>query len=110
MSKASTVKEALIAAKQLIEQVGWSQGWFVKLNNQHKVIGYCAAGAINKVCETESEDHCATASALSRTSSAQTRNHFSKVVGQPIVEFNDAPNTTKEQVLQAFDKAIESAP
>jgi hypothetical protein len=106
MSKASTVKEALIAAKQLIEQVGWSQGWFVKLNNQREVIGYCAAGAINRATLEEDEGGIS----ANRTLCAQSRNHFSKVVGTPIVEFNDAPNTTKEQVLQAFDKAIESAP
>jgi hypothetical protein len=106
MNKVSNIKEVLVAAKQLIERVGWTQSWFVKRNNQGKVIAYCAAGAINRATLEEDEGGIS----ANRTLCAQSRNHFSKVVGTPIVEFNDAPNTTKEQVLQAFDKAIESAP
>jgi hypothetical protein len=95
MSQAKTVKQVLTAAKWMIENIGWTKGIFAVYNKEmNGPVAFCAAGAINRV---EVDNYNLLSSARMMVSDA---------AGQNLVSFNDGPNTTKEDVLKAFDKAI----
>lgn len=100
-----TPKEILIEAKRLLETKGWCQGAYAKrlhgeiaLNfiGDPTVAAYCSSGAI---CEAQKPSMAEDAAY-----------YFIKAIGGgPIPRWNDTPGRTKEEVLAAFDKAIELA-
>lgn len=101
---ARSAKEVLIAAKWMIENVGWCKHVAVKRDKDHKPVAFCALGAIiNTHCEPNWNgkegygfQHLAKIS-LSRAIGT----HESIGWG-----FNDLPTTKKKDVLDAFDRAI----
>ena len=102
--KAKTVKEVLVAARWIQDHLGWSQGHAHRnaagnpawINNDIRSV--CLWGAISLV---ESEDD---------NLKYQARWAISQAVDSSnAVAWNDTPGRTKQQVLEAFDKAIEKA-
>lgn len=106
--KAKTAKEVLIAARWIIENVGWCQNAYYKdangetgwnfINPPVSVSCACASGAIYFV-EADSELHVAALNIL-----------FKNIppIGTTISGWNDQPGRTKKQVLAAFNKAIKA--
>jgi hypothetical protein len=89
---ARTVREVLIAAKWLLEHIGWCQKHF-ELRHRGKPVAFCAVGAIQSV----------------NAKSALRLSVLWIDVMQNIVDFNDAPSTTLPMVLARFDEAIARA-
>ena len=92
-----TTKEVLVKARTLVEK-GWTQGAFAKddygyivKSTDPKACSWCATGAIQAVLpkNVPFSDYTALLT-----------------VPNGIVLFNDNLNTTKEDVLKVFDKAI----
>ena len=112
MSKANSAKEVLIAAKWIIENVGWCQRSSAKDIDGLTVIDflnvpghcYCAYGAAT-VVDTD-DIHRREAMRLVSKNIPDTTG----VVVWNIINFNDDSKTTKEKVIKAFDKAIASLP
>ena len=98
-----TTKELLIAARALIaEPNNWCQGFTAVRNGEH--VSYCMAGAVSRVCADESTSKATeTLDALSEAVN-NTNGRFHSIVG-----FNDHKETTHEQILAIFDKAIAEA-
>jgi hypothetical protein len=109
VSQAKSVKQVLQAARWIIQNVGWCQNTFFKNKKGNHIYDIssalktgnvgcaCASGAIKLVQTNESlrED---------------ARLSLHKVVDYPSVPiWNDTPGRTKEEVLEAFDKAIARA-
>lgn len=96
--KAKNTKEILTAAKWILENVGWIQGNFYKMDpTGNKYVGFCAVGALQQV-EHDIDYGC-----------DKAMNCLVEVIGVSLVYFNDAQGRTKEQVLAAFDTAIAAA-
>lgn len=110
--KAKTVKEVLVAARWIIENVGWCQWHFAKSGDKEvwmgrrttiekaaqeagvsKVDCFCALGAINAV-EADYD--------LKRSAAVVIDNH----TGGSVSTWNDTDGRTKEEVLDLFDRAI----
>lgn len=89
-NKFKTTKDLLVFGKSRIEQYGWIQHRFGT-----KAVGFCMAGSMipdgGRVSEfANAADQC-----------------LRKVIGEnSIGKWNDMPGRTKEEVLEAFDKAI----
>jgi hypothetical protein len=103
VSQANTVKEVLIAARWMIENVGWCKGIYTQYPADitlgapnPRPCAFCATGAIYHV-EAEAGLRSAAESFLERSLGVYS-----------VPTWNDYPETTKEQVLQAFDLAIGS--
>lgn len=89
-----TVKECLIAARKKVElPQQWAQGE--------------TAFQTGHSCSLLALEH----STVTLEESFQAKNYFYKAIGgqASIAEWNDAPERTHEDVLAAFDKAIELA-
>jgi hypothetical protein len=100
-SKAAGV---LIEARNLVEE-GWCRRSFMRRDDQGNV-RYCIVGAIDAACRDGLDDELSylRAHAVNRmVEAAGTRNRGE--VGISI--WNDSWRRTKEEVLQAFDRAIE---
>lgn len=98
MARAKNTTEVLTAAKWLLENVGWSQGDYVKYNPSNKPISFCSIGAIQTV-EVDSSNLITSAENFLR----------SFMPDRSIVSFNDNPVRTKEEVIKYFDKAIKKS-
>lgn len=106
-------KEILIEAKRLLETKGWCQGAYAKdINNKvvrgfigsEKPAAYCPIGAI---CQAQKEDFEIRPEATGFLRKVlDFKGRTSKF---DVIDWNDLPGRTKEEVLQAFDKAIELA-
>lgn len=108
--KAQSVKEVLIAARWIIENVGWCQGFFccqkdgrqLDLSEAKKepqrADSFCLLGAINMV-ESKQYTHEAAIKIIEQVLGPRT---------YPVA-FNDGPYRTKDQVLKVLDKAIKVA-
>ena len=92
--KAKNATEVLIAAKWMIENVGWCQRMLVKLDHLMPV-AFCPMGAINYVETIDFKHNLEARSILDRAAG---------FVG--IAYFNDQPYITKEMILNLFDQAI----
>lgn len=97
-----TVKEALIAARQLLVDVGWVQGDFSKSDSAQKCIGYCAAGALYEITQNQAPQLTSPARQLLGLT-------VESLGAEGLLHFNDTPGRTKEEVLALFDRAIEAA-
>ena len=93
--KAKNATEVLIAAKWIIENVGWCQGMLVKQDYRLTPVAFCPMGAINYVETIDFKHNLEARSILDRAAG---------LVG--IAYFNDQPYTTKEMILNLFDQAI----
>ena len=96
-----TTKEALIAARALVEK-GWCQaadardaGGLECASRDAEAACWCLSGAIHRACDGLAED--------------DAWDVLASLVGDP-VEWNDTPGRSKEEVLALFDKAIEAQP
>lgn len=104
MSEAKTVKEVLIAAKWILENVGWCQGDSKKYasgegwSRPFVPVAFCSLGSIDAV---EKTGHM-----LGEMAREQLR---LTIQSNYIAEWNDNQYRTKEQVVEAFDKAIKRA-
>lgn len=87
-----TAKGLLIEARKKIAEDGWTQGWY---HNQGR---YCAMGALFFVTNTTDPTEFDSAVEI-----------LKGVVGENVVAFNDARGRTQDEVLAAFDKAIQKA-
>lgn len=100
-----STKEYLTKASNLLNEKGWTQGAMAKDINGQSVysespyaVCYCAAGAIF-------------ATVPPNKSRSELVNLVRDAVNaRSLVEWNDLPGRTKEEVLAAFDKAITSLP
>ncbi len=103
-----TDAELLTEARELIQN-GWVQkNTHVEINGQHS---YCSAGAIIRAIWGRNP-HVPDAE---RKQKNQTFDRLTDLIrravgeSESIVLWNDAPGRTKDEVLQAFSTAIESA-
>ncbi len=92
-------KDLMRAAKHLVQR-GWAQGDKAVFDPDG---GYCIATACIEACEA------------ARIPGHQIHNdmvllfkHANGIV-MPVADWNDAPDRTEEDVLAAFDKAIEAS-
>jgi hypothetical protein len=93
---AKNTTEVLIAAKWLLENVGWIKGQQVHYPHGGSVPdGFCASGAITWVM------------AESYERKFRAYSFLESEMDRDILKFNDAPHTTKQHVLDAFDRAIQ---
>jgi hypothetical protein len=113
MSQVKTVKEVLVAARWIIDNIGWCQGAFARTTDgrgifvnfrETKAAAYCSVGAI---CVVEKSD---------RALENQAYSLLKEVIGfsndfwqMGIPGWNDNSYTTKQRVLEVFDQAIERA-
>ena len=86
----------LTKAKHLIEKNGFVRGSFIKRNWDTGLIEYCALGAVRSAADYGNTDKALRALYFATDSIS-------------ITIWNDEPRRTKEEVLEAFDKAIEIA-
>lgn len=102
----TTPKQNLVSARQLIIDSGWCQRAFKKyqLNSDMKHVPlYCAYGAletaiINNEGGLNDQDYKATICYFKQAIAVDQN--------KPISVWNDDPNRTKQQVIDAFDRAI----
>ena len=100
----NTTAEKLIAARKLIEQ-GWTQGTYARDANGEDVdatddraVCWCSYGAIVRAYDEDFE------------AAEAARDVLRAAVGTKYAaSWNDAPERTQAEVLQAFDDAIEIA-
>jgi hypothetical protein len=103
MSKAKTTKQVLIAAKWILENKGWCQGYYRKnaqgqdVYDDAQASSFCSIGAIWAVKATNSNLISEAVKLLDKASGSNT------------VFWNDALDRTKKEVLEGFDKAIKEA-
>lgn len=89
----SEVKEALIKARALIKDHGWVQNQ----PGSHRD-GFCMIGALAEICPMRQPDVFFEAVDALRDTTGYMH----------VTSFNDAEGRTKEEVIQAFDRAIEA--
>lgn len=101
-----TNKQILQEAKQLLIDKGWTKGCFARDADGEEVSAYsynatcfCTFGAIKRVA-FDNDGFAGDCFAIMNESVLSAFD---------IPEFNDAPSTTKEMVLELFDKAIVKA-
>jgi hypothetical protein len=98
---AKTVKEVLIAAKWMLENVGWCQKTFRKYSTsgESPSCAFCSFGAIINVNYGSPGLIDKALAVLSKSIDTASGS---------ITIWNDDPKRTKSQVLAVFDKAIAS--
>lgn len=101
MSEAKSVKQVLVAAKWMIQNIGWCKGDFFKFKDG-KEVAYCLSGATGRVQTDPSLRQAANLliSQFIKEDPAFTGH---------IPSWNDAPYRTKEQVISLLNKAIKKA-
>lgn len=110
--------EALTEARDLLVSEGWTQGVYVELLNDDDsdsdvVCARCALGALRQM---DASDHPHVVANLETqdillAAMRQVDNNAGgdALVFHSVIEWNDADGRTKEQVIEAFNKAIELA-
>lgn len=103
MTTDMTVEEALEAAATLIEQYGWAQGTMGS-----RTTGFCMFGALEAVWYPADREYPRFAWDVLQ----HMRERVGKVlpVNVGIVEWNDDPTRTKEQVILALRSAAANRP
>ena len=93
-----TPKSILKEAKRVIQKHGWTQGELWKFRNG-RYAGFCITGAL-LFCRDEA----------SRETGREARGFIKRAIrSEKVVAWNDHPDRTHEEVVQAFNKAIELA-
>lgn len=106
----NVVKQKLIEARKVIENpASWHKGSYARDTYGLRVpvysdnaVSYCTIGACNKVFNSWSTTYQEVLTRLQRAANVPP--------GEGIPDWNDAPERTHEEVLAAFDKAIEECP
>jgi len=97
---ASSPKEVLIAAKYIIDHLGWCQGRMYKYD-KNLITHVCAYGALHLVQVRSYLDKSNAIRLLSNFLSKNTKS-------SGISAFNDTPGMTKDKVSKMFGKVIKS--
>lgn len=95
--------EILEQAKIKIIDFGWVQGAFYREGE-----GFCAIGAMSRTISGNYEEYSAMDS-LNNDSYAKAVECMTYSTGGNIIGYNDLEGRTKEEILAAFDRAIECA-
>ena len=115
-----TPKELLKQARAKIVGSTWIQGTYAMddvgeecLPDDSKAVGFCVYGALYSVLGTHADDEADTpeelVSALHRLRVAIAGSESPDILDRLfLADWNDLPKRTEEEVLAAFDKAIES--
>jgi hypothetical protein len=107
----ATELDILQEARRLIDEKGWTQGQAARTRSGKPVeitlddaSCFCTVGALSRACMNLGVPH--SGHSWSRTFTAFRQ----ALPGSPdyIAAWNDAPSRTKDDVLKAFDKAIET--
>lgn len=100
-----TAREVLMEARRLIDEKGWTQNTFARDKSGEPVVPdaycavcFCSTGAIARAAQDDD--------LLVRM---EARRRLRAVIDSSIPDWNDNPERTKDQVLAAFDQAIERA-
>jgi len=106
-NRAKTIKEVLVAAKWMIENIGWCQEDLVIYDRNNNEEAFCATGAISYV-NGYGERSIVKDNAIRVLANAIDgyQIHDTTTCLDTIVNFNDWSETTKNKVLSKFDKAI----
>jgi hypothetical protein len=104
-----TVKQVLIEARDLLINVGWTQGVMCRYKDG-KPSCYCSVGAISQILMSH-EIRKVSRNSMEENSILLLRYAIRKQVeyNHSVMSFNDAPGRTKEEVIDVFTKAIERA-
>jgi hypothetical protein len=101
IKRPTTTSEVLTAARNLLKRKGWCKGHLARAANGRivsvdspKAVAWCMIGAIRRVTVASVEQYGFADLLLQR------------VIGMPVPVWNDDPHRTKEEVIEAFDKAI----
>jgi hypothetical protein len=100
----SNAKQVLVDARALIEQ-GWTIGVLEREINGRMC--YCSLGALREAAGSSGDDYHAAKDLLAGVLPAEC--HGGTGSFNTIVFFNDAWASSKNEVLAAFDAAIEAA-
>ena len=104
-----TIKDRLRAARALIDQPGkWTRGAnrrdakgnFLLRGTKLEVASRCTSGVIDKACQGYATDTAVVRKYLLESINRQQWRTFG------LVNWNDAPDRTHAEVMQAFDRAI----
>jgi hypothetical protein len=99
------VKNKLRQARATIANKGWTQGTWDNIDGCA-----CTLGAIRLACKIIAPYGQPTKIEYNQQDydlAMRTEDHFKQVTGiNNIIDWNDDPNTTRAEVLAAFDKAI----
>lgn len=99
------IKEYLTTTKNLLVDVGWVKGAYVKYEpGGAKVQGFCLLGALSNIGVTGNMETYYAAANLITTRLMDRTGH------QTIPGFNDAESTTKEDVIALLDDLIKEQP
>jgi hypothetical protein len=101
VAKATTVKEVLVAARWMIDNVGWCQKNYRIVNDNHVPVSFCALGAIEEVVVNSPDLIFGAKSLLREQLGVKDANPYSYVPS-----WNDQAGRTKEEVLELYDLAI----
>lgn len=90
-----TVKDTLLEAADLIECVGHCKGMLRRIDSKCRIRGFCAYGALITV-NADDAIQC------------KARRQLANVIGTfRLGKWNDAPERTAKDVIEAFYKAAE---
>ena len=123
----TSAKDILETAKALIEENGWTQGYYARNAANDKIpswkqeaVCFCTVGALIRACG-ELRDHIYHSEETKELSlyekqvlldalevhTSLARDYLFKGVGEPHTPtWNDDPTRTKQDVLDAYDRAI----
>jgi hypothetical protein len=108
-------RKALIAARGFIER-GWTRGWFARTENGKRADAlyptatcWCVMGALQRAIDYSVEDddysEYTKRAALRYSALASILSKYTPR-GRDLLGFNDSLETTKEDVLNLFDRAL----
>ena len=116
---AKTVKEVLIAARWILQNIGWCQGTYTKIAKNSNIPNmpeaFCAIGVFRYVDvvtpKAYLERHHIKNDAVLKLNNVitSTTNYFNLLdyVGT-VIHWNDKPGRTKREVIKLFDEAIKN--
>lgn len=111
--KRLTAVETLTEARDLLINEGWTQGIYFEVLDDSGVCHRCAMGALRQY---DKEDHPHVIATLEvRDILLAAMREVDNDAGDgvlcflSVIQWNDHPGRTKEQVIEAFNKAIELA-
>jgi hypothetical protein len=104
-----TAKQVLIEARDLLINVGWTQGTMCKFSKDGNPQCYCSLGAIFEAMRriVNPYDHDRMKDII--VSLMRQVIKEKKTYSMSVVNFNDSSIRTKEEVIDAFNTAIERA-